>query len=182
MARETISVDMTPTRAPSGQSLPSSRPTSSTSRPGSSSLRSASRNASSLRSSSPTKVTGRPPSSRLSTRASRQNSGRLRRQVSQMSSISFYDRAKLILGRPSDDRHPDELNVLEGWFRKKSKLFEKLSRIRSSGRFRRRIQRGLRGRLPTTIISSSFIPIPNRLLSVTMLSRRLSITFSWIPS
>ena len=128
MARETISVDMTPTRAPSGQSLPSSRPTSSTSRPGSSSLRSASRNASSLRSSSPTKVTGRPPSSRLSTRASRQNSGRLRRQVSQMSSISFYDRAKLILGRPSDDRHPDELNVLEGWFRKKSKLFEKLNR------------------------------------------------------
>ena len=136
MARETINVNVPPNRSSTQQSMTtsSSRPASSTSRPGSSSMRATSRNESPMRASSPSKlVTGRPPSSRQSTRAaSRHNSARLRRQTSQhANTLSFYDRATRILGKASDERQPDELNVLEGWFRKKSKLFEKLNRSKS---------------------------------------------------
>ena len=103
-------------------SASSNRPTSSSSRPTSSALRS--------RVTSPAKTSarGRQPSSRLFVRVTRQNSKRLSRMTSLSNTATFHERAKVILSKPSDERDTQELNLLETWFRKKSKLFEKLNR------------------------------------------------------
>lgn len=115
MARESALLS----RTSSSRSVVSTRPSSS-SRPASSALRSR------VPSSAKTPAR-RPPSSRLSIRASRQES-RLQRLTSHSNPTTFHERAKVILSKASDERDAQELNLLESWFRKKSKLFEKLDR------------------------------------------------------